>query len=243
MLKSNIILLLALLQVLALAWWDKGHMLTSQIAWNYLTDTNNLNARDKFNQLVVALNSFTDGKTQTFTEAAVWADDIKSTGVKLFDNYHFTNIVYDPDFRFSGMTQYQQDVNSINTINWCNKILKLNKDGVSFERAWMARYLLHLVGDIHQPLHNTNMFNLTYKTGDLGGNMIKITTIDGKSMNLHAYFDSIALDQDPDTGIIRPLNDTFRKDFEDEARSIMNRFPAAELEKELSVKDPHAWGV
>ena len=30
-------------------------------------------------------------------------------------------------------------------------------------------------------------------------------------MNLHSYFDSIALDQDPDTGIIRPLNDTFRK--------------------------------
>jgi hypothetical protein len=73
--------------------------------------------------------------------------------------------------------------------------------------------------------------------------MIKITTIDGKSMNLHAYFDSIALDQDPDTGIIRPLNDTFRKELEDEARSIMDRFPADELEKELSIKDPHAWGV
>jgi len=67
MFKSNIILLLALLQILTHAWWDKGHMLTSQIAWNYLTDTNNLNARDKFNQLVVALNSFTDGKTLTFT--------------------------------------------------------------------------------------------------------------------------------------------------------------------------------
>lgn len=33
----------------------------------------------------------------------------------------------------------------------------------------MARYLLHLVGDIHQPLHSTMMFNATYKTGDLGG--------------------------------------------------------------------------
>ena len=49
MLKSNIILLLALLQILTNAWWDKGHMLTSQIAWNHLTDLNNLNARDKFN--------------------------------------------------------------------------------------------------------------------------------------------------------------------------------------------------
>jgi len=67
------------------------------------------------------------------------------------------------------MTQYQQDVNSINTINWCLAVLKANKEGVSFERAFMARYLLHVVGDIHQPLHDTMMFNGTYKTGDLGG--------------------------------------------------------------------------
>lgn len=67
------------------------------------------------------------------------------------------------------MTQYQQDVNAVNIINWCESVLKANKEGISFERAFMARYLLHLVGDIHQPLHSTMMFNATYKTGDLGG--------------------------------------------------------------------------
>ena len=77
--------------------------------------------------------------------------------------------VYDPDFSFKGMTQLQQDVNAINTINWCNTVLKTNKEGITFERAFMARYLLHLVGDIHQPLHSTMMFNNTYKTGDMGG--------------------------------------------------------------------------
>lgn len=67
------------------------------------------------------------------------------------------------------MTQFQQDVNAINMINRCNTVLKTNKNGVTFERAFMARYLLHLVGDIHQPLHSTTMYNSTYKTGDLGG--------------------------------------------------------------------------
>lgn len=33
----------------------------------------------------------------------------------------------------------------------------------------MARFLLHIVGDLHQPLHSVNMFNETYKNGDLGG--------------------------------------------------------------------------
>lgn len=67
------------------------------------------------------------------------------------------------------MTQLQQDVNAVNTINWCQSVLKANKEGISFERAFMARYLLHVVGDIHQPLHSTMMFNNTYKNGDLGG--------------------------------------------------------------------------
>ena len=76
----------------------------------------------------------------------------------------------------------------------------------------MARYLLHLVGDIHQPLHSTNMFNNSFKTGDLGGNLIKVLILNGSTMNLHAYFDSIALDQDadPNNRIHRPLNDSFR---------------------------------
>ena len=33
-------------------------------------------------------------------------------------------------------------------------------------------------------------------------------------MNLHAYFDAIALDQDPDNRIERPLNDTMRASIE-----------------------------
>lgn len=90
--KLNITLLCLTLLITSNSWWDKGHMLVSQIAWNHLTDSNNINARDKFNELIVVLNPFTDGKTPTFTEAAVWADDIKSYGVKMFDNYHFTNM-------------------------------------------------------------------------------------------------------------------------------------------------------
>lgn len=43
-------------------------------------------------------------------------------------------------------------------------------------------------------------------------------TPDGTEMNLHAYFDSIALEQDPVNRIQRPLNDTFRKTIEDKAK-------------------------
>jgi len=33
----------------------------------------------------------------------------------------------------------------------------------------MARYLIHVIGDMHQPLHNTNFYNNTFTEGDMGG--------------------------------------------------------------------------
>lgn len=71
---------------------------------------------------------------------------------------------------FISMTEPQKDVNSINVASSCGSVLKTNKDAITFERAFMARYLLHLVGDIHQPLHSVTMYNSSYKKGDMGGN-------------------------------------------------------------------------
>lgn len=70
---------------------------------------------------------------------------------------------------FISMTEPQKDVNSINVASSCVSVLKTNKDAITFERAFMARYLLHLVGDIHQPLHSVTMYNSSYKKGDMGG--------------------------------------------------------------------------
>ena len=74
-----------------------------------------------------------------------------------------------------GMAQYNKDVNSINVASSALSVLKTNREGITFERAFMARYLLHLAGDIHQPLHSVSMYNNSMKTGDLGGNKIHIT--------------------------------------------------------------------
>lgn len=81
---------------------------------------------------------------------------------------------YDPQFLFVGMTEQQKDINSINVMGSATSVLKTNKEGITFERAFMARFLLHLVGDIHQPLHSTCMYNQTFKTGDLGGIVLPI---------------------------------------------------------------------
>lgn len=84
------------------------------------------------------------------------------------------------------MNEMQQDVNSINIVNWCKSVLTTNIDSVTFERAFMARYLLHVVGDMHQPLHNTMMFNASLVDGDLGGTAPTIQATVSKSLRLPA---------------------------------------------------------
>lgn len=78
---------------------------------------------------------------------------------------------------FIGMQEFQKDVNSINVVGSSMSVLKTNKNSVTFERAFMARYLLHLVGDIHQPLHSSCMYNETFKKGDMGGKLFFIKEI------------------------------------------------------------------
>lgn len=64
---------------LSFCWWDVGHMLVSRIAESELEKTDP-KSYASFSSLVHSLNGLTDGRTQTFVEAAVWPDDIKNYG-------------------------------------------------------------------------------------------------------------------------------------------------------------------
>ena len=108
-------------------WWDTGHMTVAQIATNYLKSTGGENALNKFTQLVEAFSNLTDGRTNSFVEASVWPDDIKDNNCSYFNDYHFTDVVYDPQNMFAAMTQFQKDVNSINVYNSAKSVLATNK--------------------------------------------------------------------------------------------------------------------
>jgi hypothetical protein len=56
-------------------------------------------------------------------------------------------------------------------------------------QAEALSFLIHLVGDIHQPLHCSTLFNSTFKLpdGDRGGNnfMVKMKPTSANSVKLH----------------------------------------------------------
>lgn len=61
----------------------------------------------------------------------------------------------------------------------------------SRDKAISLCWILHLTGDLHQPLHTVALFNQTlFPSGDRGGNSIKVRR--GKrTSNLHAFWDEL----------------------------------------------------
>jgi hypothetical protein len=73
---------------------------------------------DRFTKLIESLNNMTDGRTQTFVEAAVWPDDIKNYGANLFNNYHFLDRIYDPEGLMPSLSDVARYNNSLNVMHW-----------------------------------------------------------------------------------------------------------------------------
>lgn len=98
-------------------------------------------------------------------------------------------------------------VNSLELVHNAMKTISANINKTTAERALFARYLVHVVGDMHQPLHSVALFNKTFPSGDRGGNSIKIKLLNGTSQNLHAFWDAGAFMVQNDTWFLnRPLS-------------------------------------
>ena len=56
-----------------------------------------------------------------------------------------------------------------------------------FLRAVELAWVIHLMGDLHQPLHNASRISKVQPKGDAGGNGMALT----KSLDLHTFWDHI----------------------------------------------------
>lgn len=119
-------------------------------------------------------------------------------------------------------------VNSIEIMKIATKTLKANIMRNSAERALFARYVVHLAGDIHQPLHSVALYNLTYPKGDLGGNLLKVKLKNGTSNNnFHSYWDAGAyILQNDSWAIVRPMNIQNLTALKDVANAMITKYGA-----------------
>jgi len=124
-------------------------------------------------------------------EAATWADDYRSDHLETF-NWHFTNL---PRVWKSATANPAAACAAgscaIEAIVAQFQLLTHSAD--TAVKANALRFILHFVGDLHQPLHSTS-------NGDRGGNCVPVTFFgqapqqnpnsDDYSPNLHGIWDS-----------------------------------------------------
>jgi len=154
-------------------WGKTGHRVIGQIAQDNLTPE----ARG-----AVAL--ILDG--ETLATVSTWADEMRSNpDFRPYDKWHYVNLPLDKQYQEVEHTQE----NVVMIIE--RAIEKLQSDISKEEQAFYLKYLVHLVGDVHQPLH-------VGRKEDYGGSTIRLKFKGRKAeetnTNLHVLWDTNMID-------------------------------------------------
>jgi len=210
----------------ARAWDDFGHMEVAAVAFKKL----NAKAKKRVAQLLklnpryanwVVGAAAGDEDRMAFMRAATWADSIKTDTTYESDDqaaataaqnvgyadhlrhayWHFVDQPFSPDNTPLVPAPAPSAATMIPLLQAALAAPATSDDVKSYDLVW----LLHLVGDIHQPLHCVSRFDAADPKGDRGGNNVKITgntqppVCDdprycpfGPPSELHAFFDDIA---------------------------------------------------
>ena len=151
-------------------WGQNGHRIVGDIAADYLTPE----AREEIDRVL---------GHESIAIASTWMDNIKSDPA--YDHTHDWHWVTIPDGMTYKETKKNPNGDLINTIRTFIKELKSGSLTAEEEKKKL-KMLIHLVGDIHQPLHVGN-------GEDRGGNNTKVEWFYDDS-NLHRVWDSEMID-------------------------------------------------
>jgi hypothetical protein len=193
------LVILLLLCSPARAWNNKGHMVVAKLAWDKLTPAQRqaaitiLKSHPHYAEFLAAdrPDNF-DEDVWVFVRAATWPDWIKSHHREShlsFPKWHYINIPYVPEG--SSLKESDFPAASPNVVEQISVAGKKVKEGSATDKAIYLCWLLHLVGDIHQPLHCAEMFSERFPEGDRGGNLLLIRIGHSRPRPLHPIWDGL----------------------------------------------------
>ncbi len=164
-----IALLFFYLPFAAMAWGAEGHRIVGKIAESYLSK----NAKKELSKIL---------GTESMAIASTWMDFIKSDpAYNYLSSWHYINLKAGlSPVALQDFLDKDTAVNAYTKINFLITELK-NKNLPIETKKFYVKILIHLVGDIHQPMH-------TGRLEDLGGNKVKVMWF-GDSKNLHQVWD------------------------------------------------------
>ena len=163
--KTTVLLLLLPLLAFGNFWGKTGHRVTGHIAENHL------NGKTKR-----ALKDLLDGHSLAFV--STYADEIKADrAYSKYSPWHYVNYPLGVRYEDSEKSEYGD---LIVAIEECKRVIK-NENNSREDRVFHLKMLVHLIGDLHQPMHAS-------RAEDKGGNDIQVQWF-GEGTNLHRVWD------------------------------------------------------
>lgn len=161
------------------SWNAVGHDLVADIAMNVVSDQ----TRQRITELNAVLNPVFP--TRDVVSAAHWMDELQYRGEKWMANRHYITL----GESFDGTAVPETAIpNAATAIEEARRVILDSKEK-PWNKAIALRMLLHIIGDIHQPLHTISIFSAAYPDGDRGGNLVELAP-NPIGNNLHAYWDN-----------------------------------------------------
>ena len=168
----------------SLGWGAGGHMMVASIAFKRLNPTAKAQVK-KLLAIPIAPSNVTR-KSIDFVNAAHWPDDVKKLpGFEFSGDLHFVDIPFSTDGT-TLPTDLPKTDNIVKALAHYVDVLKTSTD--QNRRAQALRFIIHFVGDIHQPLHCATRVDKNHHEGDRGGNDLLIN-VGGHTVKLHSYWD------------------------------------------------------
>lgn len=177
--KIIFILLASLLFTsVSVAWNSAGHRIVAQIAYDRLTPKAKASV-----DAITAILFHSNNADKRFLSASSWPDQIK-TATTRYSSWHFIDLPINEGG--APIPPLKKKYNVVWAIGLSEKMLK-NPSTNIYQRAKYLSFLIHFIGDIHQPLHCTTLYSPQFPHGDMGGNLYPIQT--PIAQFLHPYWD------------------------------------------------------
>jgi hypothetical protein len=163
----------ALIPSPVLAWGKTGHRVVAAIADTQLSGLARAHVREILRP------------GESLVDAANWPDEMRSDPAifwqKTATPWHYVTL--------NGITydHAPSEGDALEALDHFSKVLKDPAASLA-DKQTALRFVIHLVGDLHQPLH-------VGKCCDRGGNDVNVTWF-GKPTNLHAVWDSQLVDEE-----------------------------------------------
>ena len=223
-----------------LQWHSQGHMLVAEIARQHLLTTSQGTAALNWaNRLLRPLAPHCGEKFNPFVESATYPDKVGSLGWKTMSGWHFID---QPVLPKGYNPKKKPKIPSANVVfllhNVYNHLISSVKKSdmrygtadVTLPKSFDLRFLIHMVGDIHQPIHSATLYSEDFPTGDAGGNLFMIKFPENTTQNLHFVWDNL-FNQGKE--VFSPLTIEELGGIFKTARSLMSEFGYLRLEEQL----------